>query len=316
MFFADRTNTTEALFRVRAAIFGKKLQVFEGRDGVMNLLQESLDVQTNERDYQGALDLVKPLMKVAEDHPFVSDDSVEYISISSRMERALYQHYFETPSNRMVKNVHSCCPMEFIWRQVGLLELYLENYPDAEKGMSNAAKWNPASAKYRLMLARIHSDQGQWEKVVEDAVAALKVTYRASDLIICFRFLRNYFLYKKMYLEAVYCSFARLNYTDSSSVLNEIVDDILGYAKMVDVENDQSNDESVTDSLKRFGVTLGFNPDVVAVAKENCEKAFLAGDADLANYFAEILSGLKTLQEKRESFNLKQLVEHYKNIKS
>ena len=85
MFFTDRTNTLEALFRVRAAIFGKKLQVFEGRDGVMSLLQESLDVQTNERDYQGALDLVKPLMKVAEDHPFVSDDSVEYISISSRM---------------------------------------------------------------------------------------------------------------------------------------------------------------------------------------------------------------------------------------
>lgn len=316
MFFADRTNTTEALFRVRAAIFGKKLQVFEGRDGVMSLLQESLDVQTGEKDYQTALDMIRPLTKVAEDHPFVSDDSVEYISISSRMERALYQHYFETPSNRMVKNVHSCCPMEFIWRQVGLLELYLENYPDAEKGMSNAAKWNPASAKYRLMLARIHSDQGQWEKVVEDAVAALKVTYRASDLIICFRFLRNYFLYKKMYLEAVYCSFARLNYTDSSSVLNEIVDDILGYAKMVDVENDQSNDESVTDSLKRFGVTLGFNPDVVAVAKENCEKAFLAGDADLANYFAEIMSGLKTVQEKKEAFNLKQLVEHYKNIKS
>ena len=63
MFFTDRINTLEALFRVRAAIFGKKLQVFEGRDGVMSLLQESLDVQTNERDYQGALDLVKPLMK-------------------------------------------------------------------------------------------------------------------------------------------------------------------------------------------------------------------------------------------------------------
>ena len=50
MFFTDRTNTLEALFRVRTAIFGKKLQVFEGRDGVMSLLQESLDVQTNERD--------------------------------------------------------------------------------------------------------------------------------------------------------------------------------------------------------------------------------------------------------------------------
>ena len=206
--------------------------------------------------------------------------------------------------------------MEFIWRQAGLLELYLENFPDAEKAMANAAKWNPTSAKYRLMLARIHSDQGRWDNVIEDAVAAMKVAYRASDLILCFRFLRNYFLYKKMYLEAVYCSFVRLNYTDSGSVLNEIVDDILGYATMVDVENDQSNDENVTESLKNFGITLGFNPDVVAVAKKNCEEAFLAGDADLANYFAEIMSGLKTVQEKKKAFNLKQLVEHYKNIKS
>ena len=39
MFFTDRTNTLEALFRVRAAIFGKKLQVFEGRDGVMSLIK-------------------------------------------------------------------------------------------------------------------------------------------------------------------------------------------------------------------------------------------------------------------------------------
>ena len=206
--------------------------------------------------------------------------------------------------------------MEFIWRQAGLLELYLENFPDAEKAMANAAKWNPTSAKYRLMLARIHSDQGRWDNVIEDAVAAMKVAYRASDLILCFRFLRNYFLYKKMYLEAVYCSFARLNYTDSGSVLDEIVDDILGYATMVDVENDQSNDENVTESLKNFGITLGFNPDVVAVVKKNCEEAFLAGDADLANYFAEIMSGLKTVQEKKKAFNLKQLVEHYKNIKS
>ena len=316
MFFTDRTNTLEALFRVRTAIFGKKLQVFEGRDGVMSLLQESLDVQTNERDYQTALDIIRPLIRVAEDHPFVSDNSVEYISISSRMERALYRHYFEAPSNRLVKNVHSCCPMEFIWRQAGLLELYLENFPEAEKAISNAVNWNPASAKYRLMLARIHSDQGRWDNVVEDAVAAMNVAYRASDLILCFRFLRNYFLYKKMYLEAVYCSFARLNYTDSSGDLDEIVDDILGYAKMVNVENDQSNDESITASLKRFDITLGFNPDVVAVAKQNCEEAFLAGDADLANYFAEILSGLKTVQEKKKAFNLKQLVEHYKNIKS
>ena len=300
MFFTDRINTLEALFRVRTAIFGKKLQVFEGRDGVMSLLQESLDVQTNERDYQTALDIIRPLMKVAEDHPFVSDDSVEYISISSRMERALYKHYFEAQSSRLVKNVHSCCPMEFIWRQAGLLELNLANYPDAEKAMSNATKWNPVSAKYRLMLARIHSDQGRW----------------ASDLILCFRFLRNYFLYKKMYLEAVYCSFARLNYTDSGCVLDEIVDDILGYATMVDVELDQSNDGSMTESLKRFGVTLEFNPEVVAVAKKNFEEAFLAGDAELANYFAEIMSGLKTVQEKKEAFNLKQLVEHYKNIES
>jgi tetratricopeptide (TPR) repeat protein len=207
MFFTDRINTLEALFRVRVAIFGKKLQVFEGRDGVMSLLQESLDVQTNERDYQTALDIISPLVKVAEDHPFVSDDSVEYISISSRMERALYWHYFEAQSSRLVKNVHSCCPMEFIWRQAGLLELNLANYPDAEKAMSNAVNWNPASAKYRLMLARIHSDQGRWENVVEDAVAAMKVAYRANDLILCFRFLRNYFLYKKMYDIIRYISF-------------------------------------------------------------------------------------------------------------
>jgi tetratricopeptide (TPR) repeat protein len=282
----------------------------------MSLLQESLDVQTNERDYQTALDMIRPLMKVAENHPFVPDDSVEYISISSRMERALYRHYFEPLSSRLVKNVHSCCPMEFIWRQAGLLELNLENFPDAEKAMSIAAMWNPASAKYRLMLARIHSDQGRWDNVMEDAVTAMKVAYRASDLILCFRFLRNYFLYKKMYLEAVYCSFVRSNYTDSGNALDEIVNDILGYAKMVNVENDQSNDESVTESLKRFGITLGFNPEVVAVAKQNCEEAFLAGDADLANYFAEILSSLKTVQEKKKAFNIKQLVEHYRNIKS
>jgi hypothetical protein len=43
---------------------------------------------------------------------------------------------------------------------------------------------------------------------------------------------------------------------------------------------------------------------------------YLAGKLEKANYFAQIMADLKTEQEKRDSFSLRQLVERHRNIMS
>ena len=87
-------------------------------------------------------------------------------------------------------------------------------------------------------------------------------------------------------------------------------------AKGVDFDYKSVSDEAMTGSCKKFGITPGFNPEVIAIVKRCYEEAFLAGKGEKANYFAQIMSDLKTEQEKRNAISLRQLVERSRNIVS
>ena len=96
----------------------------------------------------------------------------------------------------------------------------------------------------------------------------------------------------------------------------EIVNDMMMLAKVVNFDYKQINDEDMAESCKKYGFTPGFNPEVIAIAQRCYEEAFLESKSEKANYFAEIMAELKTEQEKRNSVNLRQLVERSRNIMS
>jgi len=289
----------------------KKLKEVGDRNGVMEILSLSLDAYKN-KDYQKSLKILEPLINALKEQPFVSNDSVAYVAISDEMEWVLYQHFYQNPSQQ-IKNVSVVCPMDWIYRQYALAALDLGDYSTALKGVTEAVQWNPTSAKCRILYAMLCSAEGHWENLLKEIVSALKFTYRSSDMVHCLRFLKDYFLYKKMYKEAVYCSFLRSRFSSSQNVLLEIVGDMAMLVQRVNFDYKSINDEDMVESCKRYGFTPGFNPEVIAVAQDSYEDAFLAKESGKAAYFAQIMEDLKTEQEKRDAVSLRQLIENHRN---
>jgi len=311
MISIEDAKNQEDLFQIKAAIMSKKLKEVGDRNGVMEILSLSLDAYKN-KDYQKSLKILEPLINALKEQPFVSNDSVAYVAISDEMEWVLYQHFYQNPSQQ-IKNVSVVCPMDWIYRQYALAALDLGDYSTALKGVTEAVQWNPTSAKCRILYAMLCSAEGHWENLLKEIVSALKFTYRSSDMVHCLRFLKDYFLYKKMYKEAVYCSFLRSRFSSSQNVLLEIVGDMAMLVQRVNFDYKSINDEDMVESCKRYGFTPGFNPEVIAVAQDSYEDAFLAKESGKAAYFAQIMEDLKTEQEKRDAVSLRQLIENHRN---
>lgn len=311
MISIEDAKNQEDLFQIKSAIMSKKLEEIGGRKGVMEILSLSLDAY-KDKNYEKSLKILEPLMQALKEHPFVTSDAVSYVAVSDEMEWVLYQHFYQNPSQQ-IKNVSLVCPMDWIYRQYALAALDLGDYSTALKGVTEAIQWNPSSAKCRILYAMLCSAEGHWENLRKEIVFAMKYTYRSSDMIHCFRFLKDYFMYKKMYKEAVYCSFLRSRFSSSSDVLLEIVGDMAMLLKKIDFDYKSINDEDMIESCKKYEITIGFNPEVVAVAQNSYEDAFLAKDSGRAAYFAQIMEDLKTEQEKRDAAYLRQLFENHRN---
>lgn len=311
MISIEDAKNQEDLFQIKSAIMSKKLEEIGGRKGVMEILSLSLDAY-KDKNYEKSLKILEPLMQALKEHPFVTSDAVSYVAISDEMEWVLYQHFYQN-SSLQIKNVSLVCPMDWIYRQYALAALDLGDYSTALKGVTEAIQWNPSSAKCRILYAMLYSAEGHWENLRKEIVFAMKYTYRSSDMIHCFRFLKDYFMYKKMYKEAVYCSFLRSRFSSSSDVLLEIVGDMAMLLKKIDFDYKSINDEDMIESCKKYEITIGFNPEVVAVAQNSYEDAFLAKDSGRAAYFAQIMEDLKTEQEKRDAAYLRQLFENHRN---
>ena len=311
MLSIEDAKNQEDLFQIKSAIMSKKLEEIGGRKGVMEILSLSLDAY-KDKNYEKSLKILEPLMQALKEHPFVTSDAVSYVAVSDEMEWVLYQHFYQNPSQQ-IKNVSLVCPMDWIYRQYALAALDLGDYSTALKGVTEAIQWNPSSAKCRILYAMLCSAEGHWENLRKEIVFAMKYTYRSSDMIHCFRFLKDYFMYKKMYKEAVYCSFLRSRFSSSSDVLLEIVGDMAMLLKRIDFDYKSINDEDMIESCKKYEITIGFNPEVIAVAQSSYEDAFLAKDSGRAAYFAQIMEDLKTEQEKRDAAYLRQLFENHRN---
>ena len=312
MLSVEDAKNIEDLFKIKSAIMSKKLDDVGGLNGVMEILDLSLDARKHE-DYKKSLKIIEPLMAALKDQPFVSNDAVAYVSISDRMEKILYHQFCQTSSNRQVKNISEVCPMDWIYRQYALAALDLGDYSTALKGVTEAVQWNPTSAKCRILYAMLCSAEGHWENLLKEIVSAMKYTYRSSDMIHCFRFLKDYFIYKKMYDVAVYCSFLRSRFSSSENVMLEIVGDMVMLLKRTNFDYSSINDDDMIAACKKYGFMPNFNPEVIAVAQDSYEDAFLAKDTGRAAYFAQIMEDLKTEQEKRDAVNLRQLFESHRN---
>lgn len=314
MLSIEDAKNQEDLFQIKAAILRQKLKDIGGRNGVIEILALSLDSH-HHRNFQKSLKILDPLIEIIKDLPFESSDVVDYVSISDEMECALYHNFFQKPS-KQVKNVSVVCPVELIWRQYGLSALEEGDLDKARDAALKTIQWNPVSAKYRLMLAMTHRDEGALEKILDDVLPAMKFVYKPGDLLCCFRFLRDYFLNKKMYKEFLYCSALRSRFTTSDTDLNDIVADMLQIVKIAKLDYDKLSNEDLAETCQKFGFTPGFNPEVLAVVQRCYEESFLAEDSVRAAYFAKIMTDLKTVQEKRDAINLRQLFERSRNIVS
>ena len=313
MLSVEDSKNLEDLFKIKSAIMSKKLEDVGGLNGVMEILDLSLEARKHE-DHQKSLKIIEPLIEAIKDQPFISNDVVSYVSISDRMEKILYHHYCQPSSSKQVKSISEVCPMDLIFRQYTLALLDAGDNANALKAVGEAVKWNPASAKSRVMLALLSGTAGRWEETLKETLVAMKYAYLSVDLVHCFRSLRDYFVYKEMYKEAVYCSFLRARFSSSHDVLCEILNDMMMIAKGIDFDYKSVSDENMAKSCEKYGFTPGFNPEVIAVVKRCYEEAFIDGKSEKADYFAQIMSDLKTEQEKRNAISLRPFVERHRHV--
>ncbi len=315
MISIETAKNLEDLFQIKSAIMGKKLEEFGGRKGVAEILGLAFDAY-HHQEFQKSLKILDPLVDAFKDQPFVSNDDVEFVSVADEMEWSLCLQYHEKSSSRQVKNVSAVCPMEFIWRQYSLSSLELGDYVTARDAAVKAVQWNPASAKYRLVLAMACGNEDHREESLGHIVSAMKSAYKPVDLVYAFQLLRDYFTYKGLYNEAMYMSFLRSNFISSSEILRDIVNDMLTFIKNEQFNYQDLNDEGLLKTCEKYGFAPNFNPEVVAVAQRNYEEAFVARDAQRADYFAQIMSDMKTEQEKRNAARLRRFFERRRNIMS
>ena len=307
---ANDYESYEESSRTKVNQFVKALDKFGGSKGIEKILSESIHEQNKNKNYQKALDLIQPLFDIVRDCPLQSDESIKYVSISRRFEWDIYQHYFPTSPNQKVKNIDSICPINFILRQYALAALELGDTSTALSTISMGIRWNPVYAPYGLMLAMSHSDEKEWDKLLEDLVFYTKYAYTIQDLINCFTFLRLYVIKQKMPEEALYCSYMQADYTSDDSILGNIADDTTTFLKMPNVDKNNLTRKIMTECFKKYSITLGFNPDIIAIAKSHLEEACLAEDKKSAEYYSSILSGLQTRQERTNAYVRQQFIEH------
>jgi len=306
----NNSNFKQDVHQAKVHLFVKDLDKFGGSKGVERILSESIHEHNKNKNYQKALDLIQPLFDIVRDCPLQSDESIKYVSISRRFEWDIYQHYYPTSPNQKLKNIDFICPINFILRQYALAALELGDTSTALSTISMGIKWNPVYASYGLMRAMAHSDEKEWDKLLEDLVFYMKYAYTTQDLINCFTFLRLYFIKQKMPEEALYCSYMRADYTGDDSILGNIADDTTTFLKMPNVDKNNLTRKIMTERFKKYSITLGFNPDIIAIAKSHYEEACLAEDKKSAEYYSSILSGLQTRQERTNAYVRQQFIEH------
>jgi len=311
----ENSKNQEDLFQIKVAIMSKMLGEFGGREGVTEILSLALDAHYH-KEYQKSLKILEPLIGVLKEQPFVSNKAAVYVSISDEMEWALYQDFCRSSTKLSAKNVCTVCPMEIIWRQYGLSFLESGDVAQARDAIEYAIKWNPVSAKSRLMLAVAHGDKGRLDETLHEIISALNCAYQPEDMVHSFRLLRDYFICKKLYSEALYSSFLRSHFSSSNEVLTDILNDMVLLVEKVDFNYKDLNDEELLKTCQKYGFRSSFNPEVVAVAQRNYEEAFLAKETERAKYYAQIMAELKTEQEKRNIVKLRQFFESQRNIVS
>lgn len=310
MISIETAKNLEDLFLVKAAIMGKKLESIGGRRGVMEILSLSLAAYKSQ-DYEKSLKILEPLLDAIKDHPFESDGAVTYVSISDEMEWALYHYFFQVPPGHLVKNVSSVCPMDLIFRQYILASIDFGDYTCAKNALTEVVQWNPTSAKCRLLYAILSSAEERWDELLGEIICCMKYVCRSKDIVYCFQYLKYYFIRKKMNKEALFCSFLRSRYSLSNDVFMDILHDMVMLIPKIGMDYMNMCDEEMEKSCKKLGITIGFNPEVVAVAQRSYEDAFLAKEYEKADYFAEVMADLKTEQEKKNALSLRQLLERH-----
>lgn len=256
--------------------FIKAIDKFGGCKGVEKILSESLHEHSKNKDYQKALDLLQPVFDIVRDCPLQSDETIKYVSFSEKFEWDIYRHYYPALPNQKIKNIDPICPINFILRQYALAALELGDTSTALSTISMGMKWNPVYAPYGLIRAMAHNDEKEWDKLLEDIFFCIKYAYTTQNLINGFALLHSYFIKQKM----------------------------------PNVDKNKTTREIMSECLKEYGVTQGFNPDIVAIAKSRYDEACLAGNQKSVKYYSSILSELLTKQEKANVLVRRQYIEY------
>ncbi len=252
---------------------------------------KKVEFLTFKQEYEEALELLEPLVKMADDDPMYQDnDEIVYHSFDSFFEVLLYDMLYEP--EREMKDVSF--PASEIYLRYGALLFELEQYDAAGEALEQAHLWNPTSVKIAAEYAEVFKKRGDMEKFDELTREMFLYAYEPEDLARCYRNLGYYFIEVENYDAAMACyQLSSLYDSDSKQLEDELsfMEDELG------VELREMEVEELEKFCDQYNFPLGPDEDVLELAWSCAKMAMEDEENNLARYFLAIICDLTEDEE-------------------
>ena len=306
-------------FQIKAALFYIVMDKYGGRAGIVDKLSLAR-AESKNKNYEKASEQAKALLKLLDHNIFISQGPFQYVSISSKMEWAIYQHNNKSSAIH-ARNIHSVCPIAEILFRNGVIAYEMGDYSEAEKYFKETLKWNPVSIFAYGFLSLAYLELKQWNQCQTMITQALQYAYSPSHFRSFYGTLTLYFFCRKMNKDALCCNYLKMQYATSDEQRKIIAQDFQHFSKSesrtflqakrlcnayikslekTDKHNNKSEDKSnnminvtiedIHESSQKYGYPMEVNPEIIKLAQSCREEAITANDNQGAVYFDSILA--------------------------
>lgn len=317
----------DSYFKIKVHYLQRNMRRYGGRNGVVDILWNSIE-EEDKGNYNQALKVLKPLLRLLDNNLFTSNDYFQYASIPNEIEWKIF-HHFHHQSKYLARNIDFICPIEKILLQAGRMAFKQNDFFSAEKYLTAALKWNPFSSQGLNLLAFVYSELDKWDDFLSIIIHGLTYAYNPSTLSSLFNSLQVYFHYIGATKDQLCCNYLRLQYASTDKEKKAIARDLQyilkneikknrtrktchNFVSLATIDGNElkfPTEQQIRDtsaisiddihkSSKKYGYPIEVNPEIVKIIKSCYHEAIVAKKTEKIDYFKSILSNIENSKER------------------
>ena len=251
----------------------------------INFALEEMNYAIFKKDYQRAMYIVEPLVKLADENDMFSDDRVSaYFDFNEFFEEILYIKVMHP--QKQIRRAEF--PFTKIYLNYGTLLVEFGRNQEANVILRKALRWNPVNMRVRNEYMETLKNQRYYEEYLHMVLESFRYAFKPCDLARCYRNLGWYFIEMQMYKEAIGAYLISLDYDKNNNTAKGELYYI--HQKAQNIGQPTIDEMKMLSNKYRFPIGPDWN--VLNTAYENGNHFERIGMYDGARYCFEILYGL------------------------